>query len=201
MDLRRPSRERDLRRYYDDEVGTRAARALAPERIAHRTSFIELLERESRRRIIEVGCGPGRDGVPFADAGLEYLGVDLAPAAVRHCRSLGLRAEQASVLDLPFDDASFDAAWSMSTLLHVADEDLGRAVAEIARVLRPREPASAAPGGHDAGRQRSRLTGIRAESARGRVWFAMASVRGGRPATTQPGYAALPDAQKAIAHE
>jgi hypothetical protein len=35
----------------------------------------------------------------------------------------------------------------------------------------------------------------------GRVWFAMASVRAGRPATTQPGYAALPDPQKAISHD
>jgi hypothetical protein len=35
----------------------------------------------------------------------------------------------------------------------------------------------------------------------GRVWFAMASVRAGRPATSQPGYASLPDPQKAIAHD
>ena len=35
----------------------------------------------------------------------------------------------------------------------------------------------------------------------GRVWFAMQSVRNGKPATSQPGYASLPDAQKAIAHD
>jgi hypothetical protein len=35
----------------------------------------------------------------------------------------------------------------------------------------------------------------------GRVWFAMQSVRRGAPATSEPGYAALPDAQKAIAHD
>jgi SAM-dependent methyltransferase len=66
--------------------------------------------------------------------------VDLAAASVEACRALGLRAEVASVLDLPFADATFDAGWTMSTLLHVADEDLDQALREIVRVLRAGAP-------------------------------------------------------------
>jgi SAM-dependent methyltransferase len=41
---------------------------------------------------------------------------------------------------LPFADATFDAGWTMSTLLHVADEDLDQALGEIVRVLRTGAP-------------------------------------------------------------
>ena len=44
------------------------------------------------------------------------------------------------MLDLPFKNGTFDAGWTMSTLLHVADEDLDQALAEIVRVLRPGAP-------------------------------------------------------------
>jgi SAM-dependent methyltransferase len=133
----REDRENDLRAYYDAEIRSRAARRLDPERAARRERFIGLLGARGCRSVLELGCGAGRDGVHLARASLRYVGVDLAAKAVEHCRALGLRAEQASVLSLPFADASFDAGWTMSTLVHVADDDLPAALAEIARVLEP----------------------------------------------------------------
>ncbi|HEY0687819.1 MAG TPA: class I SAM-dependent methyltransferase [Kribbella sp.] len=136
----RAQRETDLVAYYDNEVRDRADRSLPTERVAQRAAYLELLEREGLQSILEIGSGPGRDGDAFVLAGLAYTGVDLAPASVAACRSRGLDAEVASVLDLPFDDCSFEAGWTMSTLLHIADEDLDTALAEIVRVLRPESP-------------------------------------------------------------
>jgi SAM-dependent methyltransferase len=138
--MNRADREQELRSFYDGEVSRRAARELDPERVSRRERFIGLLAARGCRNMLEIGCGPGRDGVHFVRAGVEYVGVDLAPKAVEHCRRLGLRAEQASVLDLPFADASFDAGWTMSTLVHVAGDDLPAALGEIARVLRRGAP-------------------------------------------------------------
>ncbi len=115
-------------------------RDLPDQRVARRTAYLNRLERDGHRSVLEIGCGPGRDGQAIATAGFDYAGVDLASASVETCRSLGLKAEVASVLDLPFEDASFDAGWTMSTLLHIADEDLDQALAEIVRVLRPSAP-------------------------------------------------------------
>ena len=124
-------RESDLIAYYNSEVLARAGRDLPDARGSRRTAYLQRLERENRRTVLEIGCGPGRDGQAIADAGFDYTGVDLAPASVETCRTLGLNAQVASVLDLPFEDATFDAGWTMSTLLHVADEDLDQALAEI----------------------------------------------------------------------
>jgi SAM-dependent methyltransferase len=133
-------RERDLVTYYDNEVHERACRELPAERVARRASYIEQLRAEGRRSVLEVGTGPGRDGSALARAGLDYSGVDLAPASVAVCLALGLEVQVASVLDLPFADGAFESGWTMSTLLHVADADLDAALAEIVRVLRPAAP-------------------------------------------------------------
>jgi SAM-dependent methyltransferase len=137
---RRARREADLVAYYTNEVPARADRELPPERVARRTAYLKLLERENRRSVLEVGPGPGRDAGAFAEAGLAYTGVDLTPDSVTACRSLGLEAHVASVLDLPFEDATFTAGWTMSTLLHIADQDLDRALTELVRVLHPNAP-------------------------------------------------------------
>lgn len=138
--MSRSEREQDLITYYSNEVEARTDRALPGPRVARRTAFLERLRDEGRHSVIELGCGPGRDGEAIAGAGFAYTGVDLSPASVEACRSLGLDAQVASVLELPFDDGTFDAGWTMSTLLHVADEDLDDALAEIVRVLRPGAP-------------------------------------------------------------
>jgi SAM-dependent methyltransferase len=150
----RSLRESDLITYYTNEVHARGDRELPEPRVARRTAYLRQLEDEGRRSVVEIGCGPGRDGESFASAGFAYTGVDLAPASVEACRSLGLEAQVASVLELPFEDASFEAGWSMSTLLHVADEDLDAALAEIVRILRPGAPLAIGLWGDKVGGER-----------------------------------------------
>lgn len=136
----RARREADLAAYYDSEVAERSGRELAALRVARRAAFVELLQAEGRRSVLEVGTGPGHDGQALQAAGLAYVGVDLSPETAAWCRSAGLSVQAASVLQLPFRAGSFEAGWSMSTLLHIADEDLDAALTEIVRVLRPGAP-------------------------------------------------------------
>lgn len=150
----RAQRESDLIDYYTNEVQDRRDRELPDARIDVRTGFVGQLHAEGRRSVVEIGCGPGRDGEAFVAAGLEYTGVDLAPASVEACRSLGLQAYVGSVLELPFEDGAFEAGWTMSTLLHVADEDLDAALAEIVRVLQPSAPLGVGLWGDEVGGER-----------------------------------------------
>ncbi len=149
----RAQRESDLVGYYTNEVRARQDRELSDDRIRMRDEYLRLLHAEGRDSVIEIGSGPGRDGEAFAAAGIAYTGVDLAPASVEACRALGLDAQVASVLELPFEDAAFQAGWTMSTLLHVADEDLDAALAEIVRVVRPGAPVGIGLWGDEVGRE------------------------------------------------
>ncbi|HEX5136472.1 MAG TPA: methyltransferase domain-containing protein [Planctomycetota bacterium] len=80
----------------------------------------------ARRRVLEIGGA----GLPAPLEGI--FGVD--PLVRQHAP--GGRAVTARAEELPYPDASFDAALALNVVDHV--EDPGRCLAEAARVLRPR---------------------------------------------------------------
>lgn len=126
-----------LRDFYDGETPERAVRPLTEERVDRRHAFIRELGARGARSVLEVGCGPGRDGAALEAAGFEYAGVDLSPVAARICREQGLSAREADATSLPFTTDSFDGAWSMSTLMHLPDDGFTQAIDELKRVVRP----------------------------------------------------------------
>jgi len=90
---------------------------------------------------VELGCGGGQGTVGTARMGADSTGLDLSEEQLGHARRLrdfyGVDAGfvQGDVTDLPFLDDSFDLASSEAAFQMV--EDLGRALAEAHRVLRP----------------------------------------------------------------
>jgi len=94
------------------------------------------------KRVLEIGLGEGADAETLIRAGARWSGVDLTGESVSRVQTrLTLRAlpfdqlKQASVLDLPFADDSFDLVFSHGVLHHVPD--IAQAQREISRVLRP----------------------------------------------------------------
>ena len=87
------------------------------------------------RDVLECGCGTGLILNRVAGKARRAVGVDLSPGMLEHARQRGHEVYQASVTELPFADASFDVAYSFKVLAHV--EQIERALAEMARVLRP----------------------------------------------------------------
>ncbi len=85
--------------------------------------------------VLEVGCGTGLVLERVAGFARRAEGVDLSPGMLDKARARGLTVREASATDLPFDDASFDVAYSFKVLAHVPEID--RALREMARVVRP----------------------------------------------------------------
>lgn len=90
--------------------------------------------------MLDIGAGPGSDASGFVDAGIGYRGVDLAPANAALARNDGFDVIAASLFDLPFASQTFDAGWTMSTMMHVPDGEASAAFSEIARTLAPGAP-------------------------------------------------------------
>lgn len=95
--------------------------------------------------LLDVACGFGRHAVPLAAAGYAVTGVDRSRALLEEARR---RADaegaqqpdfvEADYRELPFADASFDAALNLYTSLgYLGDEEDTRVLGEIGRVLRP----------------------------------------------------------------
>lgn len=90
--------------------------------------------------VLEVAVGTGRN-LPFYGAGARLTGLDLSPAMLALARAraadLGRSVElvEGDAERLPFPDASFDTVVCALGLCSIPDP--ARAVAEMARVLRP----------------------------------------------------------------
>ncbi len=97
---------------------------------------ISLVERYGRGKdILECGCGTGLLLDAFRGFARSAKGIDLSPGMLEKAKSRGLDVREGSVTELPFDDASFDVTCSFKVLAHVPD--IGKALAEMARVTRP----------------------------------------------------------------
>jgi len=94
------------------------------------------------RKVLEVGYGSGVSFLALAAKFDEIHGIDLHEHAeqvahtFRH-RDLRLHLRAGNVLDLPYPDASFDAALAVSIHEHLHIHEQARAFAEIRRVLKP----------------------------------------------------------------
>lgn len=85
--------------------------------------------------VLEVGCGTGLVLQRIARFARSAQGVDLSAGMLERARARGLDVTQASALELPFEDASFDVTCSFKVLAHIPE--IERALAEMARVTRP----------------------------------------------------------------
>ncbi|MGH3072510.1 MAG: class I SAM-dependent methyltransferase [Gaiellaceae bacterium] len=96
---------------------------------------LETVLESKPQRVLDVGCGPGEAAERIAAAGIQVEAIDISERMVELTRARGVSARVGDVQELPFEDASFDAALAGWMLYHVPDVERG--VAELARVLRP----------------------------------------------------------------
>ena len=92
--------------------------------------------------VLDLGCGSGWATRLLAQArpGISAVGIDVAPAMIaqaerEHRLTIRARYEVAPFESLPFPERKFDRAFSMEALYYAVD--LPKALAELARVLKP----------------------------------------------------------------
>jgi demethylmenaquinone methyltransferase / 2-methoxy-6-polyprenyl-1,4-benzoquinol methylase len=87
--------------------------------------------------VLDACCGTGDLAIAASRAGGNVTGLDFSPAMLARARrkAPGLEWIEGDLLALPFADASFDSATVGFGVRNV--EDLGRAIEELRRVLRP----------------------------------------------------------------
>lgn len=129
--------------YTESEASREEATYRTPSISARRRLVREALDLEAGETVLSLGCGPGFEPAELADPvgpdGLVY-GIDRSEAmlalARRRCDDRpGVRLARGDVVDLPVADGSVDAAVAVQVYEYV--EDLGAALAELRRVLRP----------------------------------------------------------------
>ena len=91
------------------------------------------------KRILDLGCGIGRDVAVFQQRGCAVTGIDAVPELLAVARQRIPNADfvQMDFRKLDFPDATFDGVWAAASLLHMPKLELPAALTEILRVLKP----------------------------------------------------------------
>jgi ubiquinone/menaquinone biosynthesis C-methylase UbiE len=104
-------------------------------------AFLEMLPTVAGLRVLDIGCGEGYNTRLLAERGARVVGIDIADKFVEYAMAAereeprGIEYRIASAVELPFDDASFDAATAFMSLMDIPEID--RVLAEAFRVIRP----------------------------------------------------------------
>lgn len=125
-------------RQYASEANLEARRSLYAnaEGPDPRNLAFDAVAEVTPRKVLEVGGGPGEMAVRIRrELECDVVMVDVSERMVELARARGVDARVGDVQALPFPDASFDCAVAAWMLFHVPDLD--RALAELARLVRP----------------------------------------------------------------
>ena len=93
----------------------------------------------AKAKILDAGCGAGRDCMALAEKGLIPTGLDLAGNLIKLAKKHQpkLNFIKGNFLDLPFPDNSFDGVWANASLVHLETiKEVKQALKEFRRVMK-----------------------------------------------------------------
>ena len=86
-------------------------------------------------RVLDVGCAKGYLVRELVDQGIDAYGVDISPYAVRNCHAdIVGRIHVGNVIDLPFDDGTFDCVIAVDVVHNLERRLASIALREIQRL-------------------------------------------------------------------
>ncbi len=154
----------DNLQYYEGHVKDYVAKFDAFDLSRMRQRFIDEVEvtRQSRAqsspngllKILDAGCGTGRDAYEFVKKGYVVIAVDASPAMLRECRKklniardnpvnpeMKAAAKESRPVEMTFDEIpyrnEFDGVWAAASLLHVPSELMEDTLQRLKQALKP----------------------------------------------------------------
>jgi cyclopropane fatty-acyl-phospholipid synthase-like methyltransferase len=94
-------------------------------------------------RVLDLGCGAGRNSIYLAKKRFDVVGVDVSKSALKLANKWAEKERLpkaaftlGTMVNIPFNDCCFDAVVSISVIHHGVKEYIMRTFAEIDRILR-----------------------------------------------------------------
>lgn len=104
----------------------------------NREALLRHMSGDGPFKILDLGCGPGRDLIAFKQMGHEPVGLDACPNFCAMARQhSGCEVLQQWFLHLDLPRAAFHGVFANASLFHVPSSELPRVLAELRQCLKP----------------------------------------------------------------
>ncbi len=127
--------QRDTIAYYDSDPQRYSDATFGSDMSDQRSRFLSYLPEGAR--ILDLGCGSGRDTLAFLEEGFDAVPVDGSEGMCRVAEAnTGVPVRRVTFDALDYD-SEFDGVWACASLLHVPSGMLAQAMEGVRRALRP----------------------------------------------------------------
>ena len=96
----------------------------------------DFAERIEGSKVLDAGCGPGRDSQLLSDKGFNVTGIDLSEEMIGIAKEKEGDFHVMDVRDLDFEDNTFDAVLANQLLVFFSGDERREAFNELSRVLK-----------------------------------------------------------------
>lgn len=121
--------------WYEDNAEGFFARSIDAAILTEQRAFADLLPPGGR--VLDAGCGSGRDAKLFREWGFDVTATEAAPRLATLARAhAGVDVQVMTFDEMDWSDA-FDGVWTCASLLHVPREGLPGTLRRLRRALKP----------------------------------------------------------------
>ncbi len=123
----------DTRGYYDRDPEGYASTTFGNDVSSIRARFVRLLDPGAR--VLDLGCGSGRDSLAFVGEGFDVTAVDGSEGMCRVASErIGLSVRNLDFTELDYE-SEFDGVWACASLLHLRPEELPHVLSLVRTAL------------------------------------------------------------------
>lgn len=92
----------------------------------------------SGKKVIDIGCGAGRDAAVFVENDFDYTGIDASEGMLKVARERVPTGKfhQMDFYNLEFPENTFDCFWAAASFLHVPKADVPTLIREAQKVIK-----------------------------------------------------------------
>ena len=103
----------------------------------HLNEFISLIPKDAK--ILDIGCGSGRDVQYFLDYNLNPIGIDISHEMINEAKTRVPNGDfkKMDMRNLKFKENTFDALWACASLLHISRKELPKVLQNLNKIIKP----------------------------------------------------------------
>lgn len=126
----------NIKKFFNDEAETRNGKSVKQEwKVNARKSFLEIIKKDNKKTLLEIGAGAGYDSLFFMNNGLNVIAIDISAEMVKKCKDKNIEAYELDFYDLSSLNRKFDCIYSLNTFLYVPKKDLPKVIEKINSIL------------------------------------------------------------------
>src|SRR3989338_2520616 len=96
--------------------------------------YVSLLPEKGK--VLDAGCGAGRDSDYLAEEGLDVVSVDLSDGMIEEAKKNNVNAINMDLLNLELSPESFDGVWCMATLADIPKTEANNFFNNMKKILK-----------------------------------------------------------------